>query len=118
MDNTKDPLECIKDWQTWYRKNRIIAEMDTPLVTKDSRENLHDTPQTVDTLCNVIEAEAIKKATTCFADTIAEYSSELSGAELYRCFYAAAVDNFNHADKEYKKAKQLMDMLRLKKDEN
>lgn len=111
MDTTQEPVDAVKSWQDWYRKHQSVASMDEPMASKDSREKLHDTANAVTTL---IESEAIKKATTCFADTIAEYGSELTGPQLYRCFYAAAVDNFNYADKEYKKAKQLMDMLRYK----
>lgn len=114
MDTTQEPVETVKAWQEWYREHQPVAQMDTPHTTKDSREQLHDTTNTTAQLSSAIEAEAIRKATLCFADTIAEYSCELSGAQLYRCFYAAAVDNFNHADKEYKKAKQLMDLLRYK----
>lgn len=78
------------------------------MVNKDSWEELHDT---TNAFASFIEGEAIKKATQCFADTIAEYGCELSGKQLYACFYAAAIENLNYADKEYKKAKQLVDSL-------
>lgn len=86
--------------------------MDEPMATKDSREKLHDTTKAVKKLATAAEMEAAEKATMCFADTIAEYSSELSGADLYKCFFNAVMENMNYADKEYKKAKQLMDLLR------
>ena len=107
-------MDTVKSWQDWYRKHQVVASMEEPMASKDSRENLHDTSKAVDSLLSAVESEATRKATLCFADTIAEYSCELSGAQLYRCFYTAAVDNMNHADKEYKKAKQLMDLLRYK----
>lgn len=114
MDTTQEPVDTVKSWQDWYRNHQVVASMDEPMATKNSREQLHDTTKAVKKLATAAEVEAAEKATMCFADTIAEYSSELSGAQLYRCFYAAALDNMNHADKEYKKAKQLMDMLRYK----
>lgn len=107
MDTTPEPIDTIQAWQKWYQKNRAIPSIKNPMDTKGNQESFAE-------LCVDLEAEVIKKVTTCFADTIAEYSSELSGQQFYRCFYSAAVDNFNYADKEYKKAKQLMDMLRYK----
>lgn len=115
MDTTQEPVDAVKSWQDWYRKHQLVASMDEPMASKDSREQLHDTTNAAQDLAAAVEAEAIKKATMCFADTIAEYSSELSGADLYKCFFNAVMENLNYADKEYKKAKQLMDLLRYSK---
>lgn len=112
MDTTQEPVDAVKSWQDWYRKHQLVASMDEPMTSKDSREQLHDTAKAMENMAAAIETEAIRKATTCFADTIAEYSSELSGADLYKCFFNAVMENLNYADKEYKKAKQLMDLLR------
>ena len=55
---------------------------------------------------------SFQKAKEYFADTIAEFTNELSGKELYKAFYAAAIENMDCVEKEYNKAKQLVDMLR------
>jgi hypothetical protein len=119
MDSTQEPVDTIKQWQDWYRSHRIIAEINTPMATKDSRENMHDTSNATTTLdgsndqltayCKTMWFE---KAKEHFADTLAEFTYELSGKELYKAFYAAAIDNLDCVEKEYNKAKQLVDMLR------
>ena len=119
MDTTNEPIETINQWQEWYRRHRVVAEMDQPLVTKDSRESMHDTSKATTTLngsdnllTDYCKAMSFQKAQEHFADTIAEFTYELSGKELYKAFYAAAIDNLAIAEKEYNKAKQLVDMLR------
>ena len=119
MDTTSEPIETINQWQEWYRKHRVVAEMDEPLVTKDSRETMHDTSKATTTLdgsdnllTDYCKAMSFQKAKEYFADTIAEFANELSGKELYKAFYAAAMDNMDAVEKEYNKAKQLVDMLR------
>jgi len=128
MDNQVDePMDAINKWQEWYRSNRVIAEMDAPGVSKDSRESLHDTsnvtsvmPEWRDTLMELASmqldtTEFKKKATEYFADTIAEFFNELSGAELFECFLTAAHNNAELVKKEYDKAQELVDLLRCKK---
>ena len=119
MDTTDKPIDAINQWQEWYRKHRIVAEIDVPLATKNSREQLHDTSNTTTTLdgsnnllTDYCKAMSFQKAKEYFADTIAEFTNELSGQELYKAFYAAAMENMDAVEKEYKKAKQLVDMLR------
>jgi predicted RNase H-like nuclease (RuvC/YqgF family) len=119
MDTTQEPIEVIDAWQRWYQENRVVAQMDEPLVTKDSRESMHDTSNTTTTLngsnnmlTDYCTAMSFQKAKEYFADTIAEFTYELSGKELYKAFYAAAMDNMDAVEKEYNKAKQLVDMLR------
>jgi len=119
MDTTSEPIETINQWQEWYRRHRVVAEMDQPLVTKDSRESMHDTSKATTTLkgsdnllTDYCKAMSFQKAKEYFADTIAEFANELSGKELYKAFYAAAMDNMDAVEKEYNKAKQLVDMLR------
>jgi len=43
MDHPHEPINAIKEWQEWYRTHAVVASMDEPLMSKDSRENLHDT---------------------------------------------------------------------------
>jgi len=119
MDTTNEPIEAITAWQEWYKKNRVVAELDKPLITKDSREQMHDTANATATLASSIDQPtdycktmSFKKAQEYFADTIAEFTNELSGKEIYKAFYAAAMDNMDAVEKEYNKAKQLVDMLR------
>jgi len=119
MDTTNEPIETVNQWQEWYRRHRVVAEMDQPLVTKDSRESMHDTSKATTTLkgsdnllTDYYKAMSFQKAKEYFSDTIAEFANELSGKELYKAFYAAAMDNMDVVEKEYNKAKQLVDMLR------
>lgn len=112
MDTSQEPVDTIRQWQDWYRKHRIVAEVDAPLITKESRENLHETSNAANSLTEYCTAMSFQKAKEHFADTIAEFANELSGKELYKAFYAAAMDNMDCVEKEYNKAKQLVDMLR------
>jgi hypothetical protein len=109
MEHPHEPVDAIKGWQDWYKKHRIVAQMDEPLVTKDSRENMHDTTDAVDSAAKVMW---MSKAQEHFADTLAEYQYELSGKDLYKAFYKAAYENAEAARKEYEKSKELLDMLR------
>ena len=113
MDTTQEPIDTINKWQEWYRKHRVVAQLDQPLVTKDSRENMHDTTNATDTMENNSTKDMlIEKAKDHFADTLAEYQYELSGKDFYKAFYQAAYENAEHVRKEYERAKELVDMLR------
>ena len=129
MSDPVNPMSSIKEWQRYYKKHQPVAEMDEPLVTKDSRENLHDTSKATDTLPNWREhyAELIgdnipienndeykQKATEHFADTIAEFFNEMTGEELFGCFYNAAKDYMEYVQKEYDTIKDLIDILEIK----
>ena len=78
--------------------------MDEPLVSKDSRENMHDTTDALEAMAKEIW---IQKAEEHFADTLAEYQYELSGKDFYQAFCKAAYSNM-----EYERAKELVDMLK------
>ena len=108
-----DPIQAIDAWQKWYKENQVVASLDEPLASKDSREHLHDTSNTFDTMTNA-EAKALwmQKAQEHFADTLAEYQYELTGKDFYKAFYAAAHENMTNAKKEYDSAKELIDMLK------
>ena len=109
MGTTQEPIEAIDAWQRWYQENRVVAQIDEPLVTKDSREGLHNTTNAVDTIA---KERWMKKAQEHFADTIAEFQYELSGKDLYKAFYKAVYENSECARKEYEKIKELLDLLR------
>lgn len=113
-----DPMDALKQWHEWYDGHRVVAEIDEPLVTKDSRECLHDTTNARETLLSEIKQKSIEKATEYFADTISEFCNKLSGKDMYKAFYAAAVENYQYAEKEYKKAKDLLSMLRFNNEKN
>ena len=74
MMSDTDPIAAINAWQKWYKEHQVVASFDEPLVSKDSRENLHDTSNATDTMTNA-ESKAmwIAKAQEHFADTLAEY---------------------------------------------
>ena len=113
MEELEQPIKTIQNWQEWYRKHKVVAEMDEPLVSKDSRENLHDTANVVDSMQSTSLKEMwIEKAREHFADTLAEYQYELTGKDFYKAFYQASLEMMEHAQKEYERAKELVDMLR------
>lgn len=85
------PMEVIKEWQDWYRKNPIVFESETMTLKEQTKQ----------------------KAEEHFGDTIAEFSAEISGKDMYKAFYAAAFKNMDYHEKEYQKAKELVDMLRF-----
>lgn len=111
MEHPHEPVDAIKEWQDWYKKHRIVAQMDEPLVTKDSRENLHNTTDAVE---STAKAMWMQKAKEHFADTLAEYQYELSGKDFYKAFYQAAYEYLEATKKEYERTKELVDMLRYK----
>lgn len=108
MEHPHEPIDAIKKWQDWYKSHRVVASIDTPLVSKNSREKMHDTTNAVE---NVAKSIWMKKAEEHFADTLAEFQCELSGKDFYKAFYKAAHTNMNIAHKEYEQAKELIDML-------
>lgn len=114
MEHPHEPIDTILEWQKWYRENRVVASLDYPSKTKDSRENLHDTTNAMTTVSSILENTTRNKITEYFADTISEGLCEMSGADVYKCFLAAAQEQLKYAEKEYKKAKQLVDYLTCK----
>lgn len=120
-------MDAIKTWQDWYKTHRMIAEMDEPLVTKDSREGLHDTSKATDVfpdwrsffkeLTDEVDLKVDKedlstKATNYFGDTIVEFLPELGGERLYKCFVAAVRQAYEHTQKEYDDIKDLFDLVK------
>lgn len=111
MEHPHEPMNVIKTWQDWYKNHSIIAQIDEPLMTKDSRENMHDTNDGSD---KTAKEMWMNKAQEHFADTLAEFQYELSGTDMYKAFYKAAYENVEGAKKEYERVKELLDMLRYK----
>jgi hypothetical protein len=113
----KDPMETLDAWHKWYREHQSVASIEEPMATKDSRENLHDTSNAVKKLVSEAELLSFEKATQYFADTLAEFSCDLSGEQLFKALLAAATDNYNYTKGEYDKAKQFLDLISGKKEE-
>lgn len=123
MEHPHEPINAINDWQIWYRNNKIVAELNEPLVTKDSREKLHDSSNAVSSVYAVPDWKTFwekpyesnnvykQKAAEHFADTIAEFQNELTGAELFEAFTAAAMQHLEFIEKEYNNAKQLSELI-------
>lgn len=116
MEHPHEPIDAINQWQEWYKANRIVAPLDTPLTSKDSRENLHDISNTMTTISSLITNNEVWRQSVVdnFADTITEAMADMSGADIYKCFLQAAQENLTHVEKEYKNAKQLVDYLTCK----
>jgi len=102
--SSKELKELVKSF-----KQNIVAELDEPLVTKDSREKLHDT--TTSTAQSIKHAECLKRTKEYFADTICEAIDELTGEEVYQAFYKACKTLRDITKKEYDNADALFKCL-------
>jgi len=128
-------------WETQLEKHKQecgVTEMTTPGTTKDSREALHDTKNATDSVkdwrtfwkdvldepgtwtCSEDEltkatekqlATAKQKIIDEFLDTICCALEELSGEEVFDCFFEAVQRQHKYTEKEYNKAGELMDFL-------
>jgi hypothetical protein len=137
----EDPIKNIITWQTKHKQIKQecgVAEMDTPGTTKDSREALHDTSNATDAVKDwrsfwrdVLEdssqwigtedelTEATKKQKTIakqkiiddFLDTLCGAFEELSGKEIFDCFFEAVQSQFDYTKKEHDKTSELLDLL-------
>ena len=117
-----------------------VAEMDTPGTTKDSRETLHDTSNATDSIedwrsfwkdvlnendpgahvypeselteaINQQKTMAKQKAVDDFLDTLCGALEELSGEEVFDCFFEAVQSQFDYTKKEHDKTSELLDLL-------
>jgi hypothetical protein len=115
MDHPHEPIDVISQWQEWYKKNRVVAEINTPLVSKQSRENLHDTakafPALATAMNNTTTEKLKRQAQDYFADTLAEFANELPGKDLYEALVAAVNYNLEVVKKEYEQAKEFADLV-------
>jgi hypothetical protein len=129
----EDPLKNIITWQTEYKQIKQecgVAEMDTPGTTKDSRESLHDTKNATDSMGDwrtfwkevldeteenfkIEEKMSVHKQKTIddFLDTICCALEEMSGEEVFDCFFEAVQSQHEYKEKEYNKINELMDFL-------
>jgi len=138
---SEDSFGNIITWQTKHKQIKQecgLTEMDTPGTTKDSRESLHNTSNVTDSIkdwrsfwrdvldvpgtwdCSESElTEATKKQKTMakqetvdnFLDTICCAFEELSGEEVFDCFFEAVQSQFDYTKKEHDKTSKLLDLL-------
>jgi len=131
MDHPHEPLDAIKQWQQWYRKHyeAVVASMEEPLVSKDSRENLHDTSKATYEMPDwrsfykelaEVDVEPTKvddniylqRAIEHFNDTLCEFAHELSAEQFYKAFLIAATNVAKGAQDDYLKCKALVDLIK------
>jgi thioredoxin-like negative regulator of GroEL len=104
--------------------------MNAPLITKDSRENLHNTSKATDSMADwraywkevLDETEENfktenqmsvhkQKIVADFLDTLCGAFEELSGEEIFDCFFEAVQSQFDYTKKEHDKTSELLDLL-------
>ena len=128
--------DSFKAWHTWYKNNAHVASMDEPQVTKDSRENLHEVTNATGTLSSwytdavetfygnldnaakenkkmetELKISLTEQLTTYFEDTLCEFYDELTPIEIVQSFHEAIKRNFTLHEKEFNKAKELIDLV-------
>ena len=128
MDHPHEPINAIKEWQKWYRTHAVVASMDEPLMSKDSRENLHDTSKATYEMPDwrsfykeLVEVDIgptevddniyLQKAIEHFSDTLCEFAHELSAEQFYKAFLIAATNVAKSAQDDYLKCKTLVDLI-------
>lgn len=116
MEHPHEPIDAIHEWQRWYKENQLVASLDAPMESKASRENFHNTTNVMPSISELLTNDKVWRNSIVnnFADTITEAMSDMSGAEIYKCFLQAAQENLAHCNKEYRNAKQLVDYLTRK----
>ena len=137
----EDPLNHIKTWQAKFKEHKQqcgVAELDEPLVSKDARENLHNTSNATDSIKDwrsfwkdVLDEQgahvypedelnqaiqkqltmAKQKTTDNFLDEICCALEEMSGKEVFDCFVEAVQSQFDYTKKEHDKTAELFDLL-------
>jgi len=137
----EDPLNHIKTWQAKFKEHKQqcgVAELDEPLVSKNAREKLHNTSNATDSikdwrsfwkdvldepeawvgteneLTQAIETQktiAKQKTVDNFLDTICCALEELSGEEIFDCFFEAVQSQHDYTQKEHYKTNELFNLL-------
>lgn len=128
--------DSFKAWHTWYKNNAQVASMDEPQVTKDSREKLHEITNATGTLSSwytdavetfygnldnaakenkkmetELKVSLTEQLTTYFEDTLCEFYDELTPVEIVQSFHEAIKRNFTLHEKEFNKAKELIELV-------
>lgn len=137
-DTLRTDFDTWKTQLNQHKKECGVAEISTPGTTKDSREALHDTSNATDAVKDwrsfwrdVLEdsgqwigtedelTETTKKQKTMakqkivddFLDTLCGAFEELSGEEIFDCFFEAVQNQFDYTKKEHDKTSELLDLL-------
>jgi len=134
--------DSFKAWHSWYKDNIKVVSSNAPQITKDSDKNLNEATITTDKLSGwytdaletfygsvntsveenkkmetTIKASLNEQLTTYLQDTLCEFYDELTPLEIVQCFHEAIKRNFTHHEKEFNKAKELLNFVnKLNKD--
>lgn len=133
MDSKSKSSKRIEDfgddmdaWLSWHRSNCIIAQMDEPQATKDSREKLHDTSNAsavfpdwrnfMKEIVNTVEKENNEykdefkiQARSRFYDVICDYFTELNPEDFHDALVDAANEYLENSRLDYEKCRKLHD---------
>jgi hypothetical protein len=105
-------MEALESWHEWYSNHQGVAELNKPLKTKDSRENLHNTKQIFSTMTDAdLVNRAEKEILEWMGDTLVQGLERLSGARLYELIVQATKENLDYTKKEYLKALEVYQLL-------
>ena len=113
-------------WLSWHRSHRIVAQMDEPQATKESREKLHDTSNAsavfpdwrnfMKELTDIVEKDANDykeqfkiQAKSRFYDVICDYFTELTPEDFHDALVDAASKYLEDTRLEYEKCRKLHD---------
>jgi hypothetical protein len=110
---TNDAMEAVNTWQEWFKANRVVAEIDEPGETKDSRECLHDTSKAINKL-PITNNHFKQSAIDHFEDVITEFFDDLTAEEIVDSFALAASNHLARLEKNWKKAKEVTAFLNEK----
>ena len=128
--------DSFKAWHTWYKNNPQVHSMNETSVTSDPCENLDTVPNTTGTLSSwytdaletfygnldnaakenkkmetELKVSLTEQLTTYFEDTLCEFYDELTPLEIIQCFHEAIKRNFTLHEKEFNKAKELIELV-------
>jgi 7,8-dihydro-6-hydroxymethylpterin-pyrophosphokinase len=99
----------------------VVADPGQLGTAKTNRENMHNTTMAVDSILNfslkpapplVTDLSSKEKATNYFADTICEFSEQLTPEELYQALLDAMERHYQHTKKEFDHATKLLDLIK------
>ena len=99
LHDTSNAVDYIKDWRSFW-----TDVLDEPITCIGSENNLNKT-------INQQKTMAKQNAVEDFLNTICCALEELSGKELFDCFFEAVQSQFDYTKKEHDKTSELLDLL-------
>ena len=133
---TDATTDSFKAWHTWYKNNPQVHSMNETSVTSDPCENLDTVPNTTASLAGwytdaletfygtldnavkenknleiKIKASLTEQLTTYLEETLCEFYDELTPLEIVQSFHEAIKRNFTLHEKEFNKAKELLEFV-------